>query len=66
MPPKPKFTKEEMVGKALRIVEEKGASALTARELGKALGSSTRPIFTIFFRHGGASGGGLCRRYEKL
>lgn len=48
MPPKPKFTKEEMVAKALRIVEEQGASTLTARELGKALGSSTRPIFTVF------------------
>lgn len=48
MPPKPKFTKEEMVGKALQIVKEQGASALTARELGKALGSSTRPIFTVF------------------
>lgn len=48
MPPKPKFTKEEMVAKALQIVEEQGASALTARELGKALGSSTRPIFTVF------------------
>lgn len=48
MPPKPKFTKEEIVNTALNIVSEKGTEALTARELGKALGSSARPIFTVF------------------
>lgn len=48
MPPKPKFTKEEIVNAALGIVSERGADALTAKELGNALGSSARPIFTIF------------------
>lgn len=48
MPPKPKFTKEEIVAAALAIVSEKGADGLTARELGSALGSSARPIFTVF------------------
>ena len=48
MPPKPKFTKEEIVAAALVLVSEKGIEALTARELGAALGSSTRPIFTVF------------------
>lgn len=48
MPPKPKFTKEEITAAALGIVSEKGTEALTARELGKALGSSARPIFTVF------------------
>lgn len=48
MPPKPKFTKEEMIGAAMKIVSEKGVEGLTARELGDALGSSARPIFTIF------------------
>lgn len=48
MPPKPRFTKEEIVSSALCIVSEKGMSALTARELGDALGSSARPIFTLF------------------
>lgn len=48
MPPKPKFTKEEIVATALEIVSQKGAEALTARELGNALGSSARPIFTVF------------------
>lgn len=48
MPPKAKFTKEEITAKALEIVREKGESALTARSLGDALGSSARPIFTVF------------------
>lgn len=48
MPPKPKFTKEEIVAAALELVSQKGVEALTARELGEALGSSARPIFTVF------------------
>ena len=48
MPPKPKFTKEEIVAAALELVGEKGIEALTARELGARLGSSARPIFTVF------------------
>ena len=48
MPPKPKFTKEEIVAAALELVSEKGMVALTARELGARLGSSARPIFTVF------------------
>ena len=48
MPPKPKFTKEEIIAAALELVSEKGMEALTARELGVRLGSSARPIFTVF------------------
>lgn len=48
MPPKPKFTKEEIVAAALDLVSKKGVEGLTARELGSALGSSARPIFTLF------------------
>lgn len=48
MPPKPKFTKEEIVAAALDLVSEKGMEALTARELGTRLASSARPIFTVF------------------
>lgn len=48
MPPKPKFTKEEIVQTALEVVSRKGVEALTAKELGDALGSSARPIFTVF------------------
>ncbi len=48
MPPKPKFSKEEIAAAALAIVKESGVEALTARELGSRLGSSARPIFTVF------------------
>ena len=44
MPPKPKFTKDEIVQAALEVVSQKGVEALTAKELGDALGSSARPI----------------------
>lgn len=48
MPPKPKFTREEIIAAALKIAAEGGIKALTSRELGAALGSSARPIFTVF------------------
>lgn len=48
MPPKAKFTKEEIVRAALRITERDGFDALTARSLASELGSSARPIFTVF------------------
>ncbi len=48
MPPKAKFTKEEIVEAALIIVRTDGFDALTSRALGACLGSSARPIFTVF------------------
>lgn len=48
MPPKAKFTREEIIAAALQITREKGIEAVTARELGKQLDSSARPIFTVF------------------
>ena len=48
MPPKAKFKKEQITKAALGVVSEKGAQALTAKELGAALGTSTTPIFTVF------------------
>ena len=48
MPPKPKYTREEIIAAALELVSEKGMSALTARDLGTRLGTSARPIFTAF------------------
>lgn len=48
MPPKAKYTREEIIETALNIVAEKGMSALNARNLGAALGTSTRPVFTAF------------------
>lgn len=48
MPPKAKFMKEEIVDAALNIVRAEGIQALTARALGEKLGSSARPVFTVF------------------
>lgn len=48
MPPKPKVTKNEVAKMALAIVRKDGVATLTARELGKRLGVSSTPIFTIF------------------
>lgn len=48
MPPKAKFTKKEIIEAALHIVKTDGYEALTSRALGTYLGSSARPIFTVF------------------
>lgn len=48
MPPKPKFTREEIIEAALKIAADRGLRALTSRALGAELGSSARPIFTVF------------------
>lgn len=48
MPPRQKFTREEIIERALEIVREMGIDGLTARNLGDALQTSSRPIFTAF------------------
>lgn len=48
MPPKAKFEREEIIAAALCLVREEGFEALTARALAARLGSSPRPIFTVF------------------
>ena len=48
MPPKPRYTREQIVEAALDLVSEEGMEHLTAREIGKRLGSSSQPIFTAF------------------
>ena len=48
MPPKAKFTRAEIIEAALNIVRTDGYEALTSRALGTHLGSSARPIFTVF------------------
>lgn len=48
MPPKAKFTKEQIIEAALEIVRKENFESLTARALGKKLGSSACPIFTVF------------------
>ena len=48
MPPRVKFTKEEIVEAALRVTREGGIDSLTARSLAAELGASTRPMFTYY------------------
>lgn len=48
MPPKPKYTKQQIVDAALEVVARKGVESLTAKELSYALNTSTTPIFTVF------------------
>ena len=48
MPPKFKFTKDEIIKAALELTRESGISAVTARGLGEKLGSSAKPIFSLF------------------
>lgn len=48
MPPRAKYTREEIVNKAFEMTRKKGIDAVVARELGKELGTSSSPIFTAF------------------
>ena len=48
MPPKAKFTKDEMINVALAITRRSGIETVTARKMATELGVSTRPIFTYF------------------
>ena len=48
MPPRAKFTKGEIVEAAVGIARKGGIGAVTAREVGAALGVSSRPLFTYF------------------
>lgn len=48
MPPKAKYTKEQIIKAAFDLTREEGLGAVTARALGAKLGSSARPIFSVF------------------
>ncbi len=48
MPPKFKFTREEITKAALDITRENGISGLTARTLAARLNCSVKPIFGLF------------------
>ncbi|MGN1119940.1 MAG: TetR/AcrR family transcriptional regulator, partial [Oscillospiraceae bacterium] len=48
MPPKAKYTREEIAEIAADLVAARGIEALNVRSLASALGTSTRPIFTAF------------------
>ncbi len=48
MPPKFKFTREEIITAALNVTRKNGITGLTARGLAAELGSSAKPIFGLF------------------
>jgi len=48
MPPKFKFTKEEITETAFNFVRKNGWYNLTTRTLGKELGTSAKPIYSFF------------------
>lgn len=48
MAPKNKFTRQQMVEAALRVVRAGGIENLTAKTMADELGTSTQPIFTGF------------------
>ena len=48
MPPTAKVTKADIVGAALTIVRNKGATELNARAIASLLNCSTRPIFSNY------------------
>ena len=48
MPPKLKFTKQEIVNATFQLVKEQGWSALSTRTLAGVLGTSARPIYSHF------------------
>lgn len=48
MPPKPKFTKEELIQAALELTREGGLDLVVARNLGKKLNTAPSTIFTHY------------------
>ena len=48
MPPKPKFSREEIITAAYEIARERGIEAVVAREVAEALHTSVSPIFSMF------------------
>lgn len=48
MPPRFKFTKDEITNAALNVTRKEGLSGLTARALAAELGCSVKPIFGLF------------------
>ena len=48
MPRQPRFSKEDIVAAGLKIVRTSGYEAVSARSLGKVLGTSSSPMFTMF------------------
>lgn len=48
MPPRARYTREQIIEVAFEMARETGIESIAARELGKRLGTSSSPIFTAF------------------
>ena len=48
MPPKTKYTKEQIIEAAYELTRKRGIEAVVAREVGKYLNTSSSPIFTVW------------------
>lgn len=48
MPPKNKYGKEAILAAAFAIAKEHGIEAVTARDVGARLGTSSKPVYTAF------------------
>lgn len=48
MPPRFKFTREEIINAAVDVASEKGITAVTAKSIAEKLDVSTQPVFTCF------------------
>lgn len=48
MPPKVKFSREDLIEAGFDLVRESGQESLTARKIGERLNCSTRPVYSAF------------------
>lgn len=48
MPPKPKFTKDEVIAAAIKITVKEGIEKVSARSIAKELNTTQTPLFTLF------------------
>ena len=48
MPPRAKYSRQEIMEKAIGLIKREGADKLTARELAAELGTSSKPVFIAF------------------
>ena len=48
MPPKVKYTREQILQAAVELTRERGFDAVTARDVGARLGTSAKPVYTAF------------------
>ena len=66
MPPRCKFTKEEIVNAAFHIARKEGLDSITARRVSSELGSSSKVIFTWFDNMDQLQNDVLNRAYEEF